>query len=313
MGWGCLRGKMSKTLELDCRPVRNSRGFDRSALVAVLPVVSLLPVWFVSAVVFWLPLSIFTAIPLWQFMVVALFGAVLLFLRPIQSIVLTRLLGTRAPTLEEIKRLDPAWKSVLQANHKSRGHYLVSVFDSDEINAFACGGHLVVVSSLALQHLPEAELRGVLAHELSHHLGSHTVFLTIGQWLSLPIIFLARIGLFFQHVAHAATNAFVGGSPAFEVIGSVLVAAMRAISAIFMATLTLSHWIGNIVGKGAEFDADRRVVDMGFGTDLANALRLVGSETKSKKRQWRDSIVTSHPPARTRIARIEALVRHRKY
>ena len=45
----------------------------------------------------------------------------------------------------------------------------------DELNAFACGGHLVVVTTFAIDELPEHELAGVLAHELSHHLGMHTV------------------------------------------------------------------------------------------------------------------------------------------
>ena len=48
----------------------------------------------------------------------------------------------------------------------------------------------------------------MLAHELSHHLGMHTVALTIRHWLSLPVVLLARIGFWLENVARAATDAF---------------------------------------------------------------------------------------------------------
>ena len=54
----------------------------------------------------------------------------------------------------------------------------------------------------------------MLAHELSHHLGLHTVGLTIGHWLSLPVVLLARIGFWLQNVATAATDTFAQGSSA---------------------------------------------------------------------------------------------------
>ena len=41
----------------------------------------------------------------------------------------------------------------------------------------------------------------MLAHELSHHLGMHTVALTIRHWLSLPVVLLARVGFCCENVA----------------------------------------------------------------------------------------------------------------
>ena len=287
-----------------------TRGFDKSVFITALPVIALLPAWFVSVTVIWLPVAAFTNINLFNFALVAFLSSGLVFLRSVQSVILTRLIGTRAPTHAEIARLEAPWKAVLQANHQPRSTFLITVLDSDEVNAFACGGHLVVVSSFALQYLPEAELRGVLAHELSHHLGSHTVLLAVGQWLSVPIILLGRIGIFFQNLAQAATNTIGGGSPALEVIGFVIVSFVRAIALIFLSTLTVSQKIGNLVGRNTEYDADRRVVRMGFGRDLANALRLIGGDSRESS-NWRENLVTSHPPAKTRITRIEALIKQR--
>lgn len=286
-----------------------ARGFDRSAIVTALPVVALLPAWFISVTVIWLPVTAIWEISLLRFTLLAFVSSLLVFIRPVQSILLTRLIGTRAPTPEEIARLEGPWKAVLQANHQPRSKYLITVLDSEEVNAFACGGNLVVVSSFALQFLPESELRGVLAHELSHHLGSHTVLLAIGQWLSVPIVLLGRIGLFFQNIAQAATNTFANGAPAIEVIGFVIVSIVRIVALLFLSTLTLSQRIGNWVGKGTEYDADRRVVQMGFGRELASALRLIGGSQDQSG--WRENLVTSHPPAKTRITRIEALIKQR--
>lgn len=287
-----------------------SRGFDKSTLVTALPVIALLPTWFISITTIWLPVSLVVNVSLLHFAIGAFVSSALLLMRSVQSVILTRLIGTRAPTPAEISRIEGPWKAVLQANHQPRSKYLITVLDSDDINAFACGGNLVVVSSVALHYLPEAELRGVLAHELSHHLGSHTILLTIGQWLSVPIILLGRIGIFFQHIAEAATRTLGAGSPALEVIGFVFVSITRVIAMVFLSTLTISQMIGNRAGRGTEYDADRRVVDMGFGRDLASALRLIGSDSQAAP-HWRENLVTSHPPAQTRITRIEALVKQK--
>ena len=68
--------------------------------------------------------------------------------------------------------------------------------------------------------------------------------------------------------------------------------------------------IGNAVGKGAEFKADETVVAMGFGRQLLNALRIVVEQGQGERSsQWKDRLITAHPPARTRIARIDAQLR----
>jgi Zn-dependent protease with chaperone function len=74
--------------------------------------------------------------------------------------------------------------------------------------------------------------------------------------------------------------------------------------------ITVSQIIGNVVGKGAEFKADETVVEMGFGRQLRNALRIVvESGNGERQSHWRDRLVTAHPPARTRVARLEAHIR----
>lgn len=289
------------------------RRLDSSAVTAVVPVLALVPLWLLALFVWWLPVRLLWDVPFRWFAGGYLGAAVLLFLRPVQVVLLTPLLGARRPTRDERAVLDTSWRSVLQANRLPGRRYVVVVLPAGELNAFACGGHLVVVTSYALQTLPRDELAGVLAHELSHHLGFHTVALTIGHWLSVPILLLARIGFFLQNVAAAATTSFARGSAAATAAGRLLSALLTAISWIFLSGLLASNLIGNRVGRSAEFEADERVVEMGFGRPLAMALRrFVQQRGDTPGTTLQGRLATTHPPARTRIARIEAQLRSRR-
>jgi Zn-dependent protease with chaperone function len=151
----------------------------------------------------------------------------------------------------------------------------------------------------------------VLAHELSHHLGLHTLALTVGHWLSLPIVALARIGFFLQNVARAATESFVQHSAALTALGRVIAGLLTGISWLFLAVLHASDAVGNLVGHQAEYEADRRAIDLGHGPELAAALRrLIQLGGGRRAIGFRARLGASHPAARTRVARIEALLRH---
>ena len=112
--------------------------------------------------------------------VLLLAAGLLMFVKPVQAAVMTPLLGARRPTTAEADVIEPLWADVAQANGLTADRYILRILPSDELNAYACGGHLVVVTSYAVDELTTRQLRGVLAHELSHHLGLHTVAITIG-------------------------------------------------------------------------------------------------------------------------------------
>jgi Zn-dependent protease with chaperone function len=280
---------------------------------AFVPVVALIPLWLLALGVVWLPLRVVWHISFVALSLGYLAASLLLFLRPLQVLILAPLLGARRPTRHERATLDIAWRSVLQANRLPARRFVIAVLPIDELNAFACGGHLVVVTSYAVDTLPRDELSGVLAHELSHHLGLHTVALTIGHWLSLPIFALARIGFFLQSVATAATRTFARRSSSLTAIGQFASAILMAISWVFLSGLLVSNAIANVVGRNAELQADRRVVTMGFGKPLASALRRVINDRRGERpTTWRERLAATHPPARTRVAQIEALIRARR-
>ncbi|MFM8380951.1 MAG: M48 family metalloprotease, partial [Actinomycetota bacterium] len=139
-----------------------------------------------------------------------------------------------------------------------------------------------------------------LAHELCHHLGSHTVALTINQWLTLPVSMLAHIGTFLNNVSVAATESFARNSRLGSTVGHLVATLFRGMSLVFVSGFTFARYLGQWVGRSAEYQADQRVVRMGYGRQLASALRrTISTGTRS----------TTHPPARTRIARVEAALR----
>ena len=280
-------------------------------MAALGPVLVIAPFCVLALFVIWLLVRLVWDVPFWWFAGGYVACAVLLFIRPVQAVVLTPLFGARRPTDGELERISPLWRDIAVANDLPPDRYILRVLPSDELNAFACGGHLVVVTTFAIEELPRRELAGVLAHELSHHLGLHTVALTIGHWLSLPVVLLARIGFWLQNVATAATNAFAAESSALTILGQLVAGLLNALSLPFVAALYASAALANVVAHRSEFQADRRVVRMGYGRNLSQALRRVITLGGGQRPVgWRARLAATHPPARTRVARIDAMLRH---
>jgi len=269
------------------------------------------PFTLLALAVLWFPLGVLTDVPYWGVAVAFFVSGVVLFVRPFQAAVLTPVLGARLANPHEASRIAAAWTDIAAANSLPVDRYVLRVLPSEELNAFACGGHLMVVTSYAATELTEPQLRGVLAHELSHHLGMHTVAITVGHWLSAPVVLLARIGFYFENVAQAAAQSFGRRSPIVESLGVLAAALARAMAWVFTAALRAGDALGNYVGHSSEFEADKRAVDMGFGAELASALRAVlATGSGARPIGWRGRLAASHPAARTRVARIEALARH---
>ncbi len=83
----------------------------------------------------------------------------------------------------------------LVRNSDAKVPFTIKVIDSDEVNAFALpGGFMFVNTGLILKADSEAELAGVLAHEIAHVAARHgTKQATRGQlinYASIPLIFM---------------------------------------------------------------------------------------------------------------------------
>ena len=272
------------------------------------PVAALAPVWLATVAVYWLPFGIWGDVAYPLFAASSLLLGIVLFSPPVERLLLTRLLGARAPDPVEAARLGEAWARVAGAAGLDEDRYVLAVVDGDEVNAFASGGHLLVVSSYAVRELGPRELAGVLAHELAHHLGSHTVALAVAQWMSLPIVALARLGFALQRVAEATAESLVARVPVLRFVALFASATLTVVSSILVAALLVSQVLGDAVGHASEYQADRRAAQLGFGADLLRALVRTRDARgdvadDDERRAW---VLASHPPLRRRIARLQA-------
>src|SRR5208283_3287125 len=84
----------------------------------------------------------------------------------------------------------------LVRNSDARVPFTIKVIDSDEVNAFALpGGFFYVNSGLIMRAQEEAELAGVMAHEISHVIARHgTKQATKGEVMQLATIPLMLLG-----------------------------------------------------------------------------------------------------------------------
>ena len=98
----------------------------------------------------------------------------------------------------------------LVRNSDAQVPFTIKVVDSDEVNAFALpGGFFYVNSGLILAADEEAELAGVMAHEIAHVAARHaTRQMTRAQWINIgtiPLIFVGGgIGYAIQSAAGLA-------------------------------------------------------------------------------------------------------------
>jgi predicted Zn-dependent protease len=86
----------------------------------------------------------------------------------------------------------------LARNSDSKLPFTIKVIDSDEINAFALpGGFMFVDTGLVLKAENEAELAGVLAHEIAHVAARHGTRQAsraeIVNYASIPLIFMGGV------------------------------------------------------------------------------------------------------------------------
>lgn len=291
------------------------RRFDVSSVAGLLPAFLLLPVGVVCFLPFAGLIGAVTSLPVSLVVILWLAAAGLMFTPPVEGVLLTRFFGTREPTAAEQEVLTPCWHAVLARANIPMDRYILRVVDSRDLNAAVAGGHLVMVTRHAITALPLKELRAVLAHELGHHLGLHTVGLLLCYWLSVPIVWCSRAGYRMARIAYWFTRVFgafrfVGATIVGFIIGSMF----HLVAFCFRIVTEIADAIGRLIGQSSEYYADRAATDLGFGADLVSALdrfRHLGLEDHSRSATTR-ALFSTHPPLAQRIVRIQDRVTHRQ-
>jgi heat shock protein HtpX len=191
----------------------------------------------------------------------------------------------------------------------------VYVIDEAQPNAFATGRNpehaAVAATSGIIQMLSERELRGVMAHELTHVRNRDTLISTLSATVAGAISMLANFGLFF------GGNDRERGSPAVGLI--VMILAPIAAMLIQMA-ISRSREFGADAG-GAEISGDPEALAMALRKieAYAKGLPMPTAEMHPETAQMMiinplsatgiKGLFSTHPATEERVARLMQMAR----
>ena len=188
----------------------------------------------------------------------------------------------------------------------------VYIVDNAQPNAFATGRNpehaAVCVTTGLLQRVNDAELAGVLAHELSHVKNRDTLTMTIAATIAGAVSMLANFAFFFG-----------GRRNPLGLIGMRLVTLVAPLAAVLVQMA---------VSRTREFEADRAGAELsGRPLWLASALQHIDTAAKAIDNPQADAnpatahmfivnplssgglsgLFSSHPSTQERIARLKAM------
>jgi heat shock protein HtpX len=208
-------------------------------------------------------------------------------------------------------------RELTQLNHMPMPRVYVS--EMMQPNAFATGrnpNHAAVsVTRGILQILDERELRGVLAHELSHVANRDILISSIAAAIGMSITFLARFALFFGGGDDNRGNAF--GllfawilAPLAAAIIQLAVSRSREYQADESGAI-LSHDPEALASALRKLEAAANQVPVPATVSPAQAHMFIVNPFRGRQAAASlASLFSTHPPTPARIARLEEIARH---
>jgi len=176
------------------------------------------------------------------------------------------------------------------------------IVDSLTVNAIAIGNRTIAVTQGAIETFDSEELKGIMAHEMSHIYYGDTkaiIFNTIGNGIFSICVFIVKAVLrMLDNIS--AKNESKGIQSAFGFIRAIL--EMSVFFMLFMGSLILSF-----NSRRNEFKADKFAYEAGYGGQLTEALYILQKMSLGQKVKLVHRLQASHPRISKRIAKLEAL------
>ena len=194
----------------------------------------------------------------------------------------------------------------------------IYIIQDDSPNAFATGRNpqhaAVAVTEGILRIMNEEELRGVLAHELSHVKNRDTLIMTIAATIAGAITYLAQMAQWAAIFGGGRRSDENGGG------GSAIGALLMAILAPFAALL-----IRSAISRSREYQADASGAELCHrASGLAQALQKLDTASRQVPMEATPAtahlfivnpltsggfagLFSTHPPIEERIARLRAM------
>jgi heat shock protein HtpX len=194
----------------------------------------------------------------------------------------------------------------------------IYIIQDDSPNAFATGRNpqhaAVAVTEGILRIMTEDELRGVLAHELSHVKNRDTLIMTIAATIAGAITYLAQMAQWAAIFGGGRRDNEEGGGG--SVIGALLMAILAPIAAML---------IQMAISRSREYEADATGARVaGRASGLEHALQKLDTASKQVPMEATPAtahlfivnpltsgglatLFSTHPPIEERIARLRAM------
>ncbi|UXY29281.1 M48 family metalloprotease [Streptomyces sp. HUAS TT20] len=260
----------------------------------------------------------------WLAVLVWLASGGLVFHRPAELLFARHVLKLRAPTALELSRLEPVWREVTARAGIEAHTYELMVENSDELNASAVAGHVVSVTTYALNEIPSGNLAAVLAHELGHHTGGHSWAGLLGYWYSLPGRIAWAVTKFLASVTVMVASRFSVVATGLLVLFMGMFVVFAVISAWFVTIpLVLAPYLLAFAGRQGELRADQQAAALGFARQMTEVLHRLEAEEQAEEARAAAAgqrlerpgplarLLSTHPDHTTRLARLEPYLRTR--
>jgi heat shock protein HtpX len=193
----------------------------------------------------------------------------------------------------------------------------IYVSDMQQPNAFATGRNpehaTVAVTAGILQILDERELRGVLAHELSHVANRDILISSIAAGIGMSITFLARFALFFGGGDERnASPIFLLAAWLIAPIAAAIIQMAVSRSREYQADESgayLSHDPMSLAGALAKLDQAAKQVPPPRSLAPAEAHLFIVNPLAGVRASGLTRMFSTHPPTEERIQRLTAIAR----
>ncbi|MEU3314203.1 M48 family metalloprotease [Streptomyces sp. NPDC048387] len=252
--------------------------------------------------------EVWLGLPAWVPTALWLVSGGLTFHRPSERFLARHLLRLHHPLPSELAVLTPVWREVTARAGVDGNRYELWIEDSDGLNALAAAGHIVAVTRRALERLPEAQLAGVLAHELGHHTAGHAWTGLLIWWYALPgrLAWRALAAAVAGLVRVASAFSYVAAGVLIVLFGGIATATLALTYGLPLLLLPLPY-LAAAVGRRAELRADEHAAALGFAPMLSRTLHDVLAE---ESRACEDDgllarLLSAHPDHRTRLHHLQ--------
>ena len=252
----------------------------------------------------------FSAACVWTVLLYVAF-IVLFQLPPVQSLQL-KFKNIYEPEGELGDFLYDCWDDVCERAGVNPDKYRLYIQASPEINAFALGHNRVVVLAGLINALTYDELRGVLAHELSHIIHRDTTYGMTAYAITTAYNFVLRIFnlLIIIFSVFSAIVRFIPLVNLLALVFSLIIAAITFVIHIMQSVVNFSFVILAPFGSRInEYRADRFAYEIGLGRQLASALDKLSRN--GDVNGFFARLFSDHPPLRKRVQRLMELERNK--